>query len=327
MDQESASQMSSEYIKSIADDAKEGLILEVDLEDPDELHEEHNDYPLAPERLTVTNQMLSDKQIHIKRCYNTSDGDTLKLVPNLMNKRNYIVHYRLLKFYIEKGMILRKVHRVLKFSQSCWLRSYITDNSKRRAEAKSAFEKDYFKLLNNSVYGKTCENLKKRKDVKIVTTEVKLKKLVDKPHFIGFKKFNENCGAVHMKKLTLLIDKPSYVGFCVLELSKLLMYQFHYDTIKSMYGPKAELLFTDTDSLMYEIETEDVYEDFFKIKYDLALFIDLQNKRSDVLHLYTALTTTHTNPPLSDTGTSSTSLGSCAPRPSSTRPTTRSSAR
>ncbi len=216
--------------------------------------------------MKIDSQILSDKQYRFKRCYNTSDSDTVKLVPNLMNKRNYIVHYRLLKYYLEKGMKLRKVHRVLRFSQSCWLKSYIIDNSKRRAQAKSAFEKEFFKLLNNSVYGKTCENLKKRMDVRIVTTEVKMKKLIDKPNFLSFKKFNENCGAVNMKKLTLLINKPSYIGFCVLELSKLLMYQFHYDTIKPMYGTKAKLLFTDTDSLMYEMESEDVYKDFFKIK-------------------------------------------------------------
>ena len=173
-----------------------------------------------------------------------------------------------------------KVHRALRFSQSCWLEKYISQNSKRRANAKTLVEKNLIKLLNNAVYGKTCENQRKRMDVRILTSKDKAKKLVEKPNCLGFRRFDDNCLAVIMKKLSLLIDKPTYVGFCVLELSKLLMYQFHYDTIKPMYGSKAQLLFTDTDSLMYEIESEDVYKDFFKIKYVLLLFIDVQKKTS-----------------------------------------------
>jgi len=256
-----------DYIMSIPENREFGYIFEVDLDYPAEFHDEDNDYPLAPERLVVKLEMISDKQLSIKRSYKTSDADSVKLVPNLMHKRNYVVHYRLLQFYLEKGMELKKIHRVIKFKQTCWLKRYIQKNSKRRAKAKTAFEKDFFKLLNNAIYGKTCENLRKRMDIKIVTTDVRLKKLTAKPNCLSIKIFGENCAAVNMNKLTLLINKPSYAGFCVLELSKLLMYQFHYNIIKPKYGDKAQLLFTDTDSLMYEIETDDVYKDFFEMKY------------------------------------------------------------
>ena len=116
--------------------------------------------------------------------------------------------------------------------------------------------------MNNAVYGKTCENLRNRIDVRLVNNQAQAKRLIDKPNCKGFKIINENLVAIQMAKTTLLINKPTYVGFCVLELSKLHMYEFHYNTIKAQYGRRATLLFTDTDSLCYEIETEDVYKDF-----------------------------------------------------------------
>ncbi len=117
--------------------------------------------------------------------------------------------------------------------------------------------------MNNAVYGKTCENQKKRTDIQLVTTEAKRKKLIEKPHCLGFRIFDENLAAVDMRKIKAMIDKPFYVGFSVLELSKIHMLRFNYDFIKAHYGERAQLLFTDTDSLMYEIQTEDVYADMW----------------------------------------------------------------
>ena len=169
-------------------------------------------------------------------------------------------------------MKLGKIYRVIKFQQSKWLAPYIQTNSTLRAQAKNDFEKEFFKLMNNAVYGKTCENLKKRTDIKLVTDRKKAKKLVEKPHCLGFKIFKEELVGISMRKIRVLIDKPFYVGFAVLELSKLLMYQFHYDFIQPMYGLRAELLFTDTDSLMYEIECADAYKDMWqnRDRFDLA---------------------------------------------------------
>ena len=116
--------------------------------------------------------------------------------------------------------------------------------------------------MNNSVFGKTMENLRKRVDVRLVTDEKKLTKLASKPTYVSSKIFNENLVAVHKIKEILILNRPAYVGMCILDLSKTLMYDFHYNYIKKKYGDKAKLLFTDTDSLTYEIEAEDVYKDF-----------------------------------------------------------------
>ena len=134
-------------------------------------------------------------------------------------------------------------------------------------EAKNAFEKDFFKLMNNSVFGKTMENIRKREDIRLVTDENKLFKLSSKPTFMSSKIFNENLVAVHKIKETLTLNRPAYVGMCILDLSKTLMYNFHYNYIKCKYGDKAKLLFTDPDSLTYQIEVDDVYLDFWKDKH------------------------------------------------------------
>ena len=155
---------------------------------------------------------------------------------------------------------------MLEFNQSPWLKEYIDFNTQKRTNAKNAFEKDFFKLMNNSVFGKTMENIRKRVDVRLVTDENKLLKMAAKPTYVSSKIFNENLVAVHKIKETLTLNRPAYVGMCILDLSKTLMYDFHYNYIKQEYDSKAKLLFTDTDSLTYEIETEDVYRDFWNDK-------------------------------------------------------------
>ena len=249
------------------DESEKGLILEVDLEYPEELHDLHNDYPLAAEKIKVTEDMLSPYCREIAEKFKVKVGLVEKLVPTLSNKERYVLHYRNLQLYMSLGLKLTKIHRALEFNQSPWLKPYIDFNTKKRAEAKNSFEKDFFKLMNNSVFGKTMENLRKRQDIKLVTDEEKLLKWTSKPSFISSKIFNENLVAIHKIKPTLTLNRPAYVGMCILDLSKTLMYDFHYNYIKSQYGDKARLLFTDTDSLTYEIEADDVYQDFWKDKH------------------------------------------------------------
>ena len=217
-------------------------ILEVDLEYPEELHDLHNDYPLCPERVEC-------------------DNGVKKLIPNLRDKNNYVIHYKNLMQCLRLGMKLKKIHRGIKFNESAWLKPYIDKNTKLRAQAKNDFEKDFFKLMNNSVFGKTMENIRNRVNIKLVNSEDKFKKLVAKPNYESRKIFNENLVSVHMKKTSLTMNKPVYLGMCILDLSKTLMFDFHYNYIKPKYGNRAKLLFTDTDSLLYEIQTEDVYKD------------------------------------------------------------------
>lgn len=125
-------------------------------------------------------------------------------------------------------MKLKKVHRVLELDQSPWLRQYIDFNTQKRMDAKNAFEKDFFKLLNNSVFGKTMENIRKRVDVRLVTDKKELSNLVSKPTYVNSKIFNENLVAVHEIKERLTLDRPSYVGMCILDLSKTLVYDFYF---------------------------------------------------------------------------------------------------
>ena len=245
------------------EDSEKGLILEVDLEYPKGLHNLHNDYPLGPEKVKVTESMLSRYCKNITKKYKISTGLVHKLIPTLGNKEKYVLHYRNLQLYSDLGLKVTKVHRALEFNQSPCLKQYIDFNTEKRKNAKNDFEKDFFKLMNNSVFGKTMENIRKRVDVRLVTDEKKLLKLVSKPTYVSSKIFNKNLVAVHKIKETLTLNRPAYVGMCILALSKTLMYNFYYKKIKKNYGDKAKLLFTDTDSLTYEIEAEDVYQDFW----------------------------------------------------------------
>ena len=167
----------------------------------------------------------------------------------------------------------KKVHRVLEFDRSPWLKQYIDVNTQKRMNAKNSFEKDFFKLMNNSVFGKTIENIRKGVDVRLVTDQNKWSKLVSKATFVNSKILNEDLVGVRRIKETLRLNRPAYVGMCILDLSKTLMYDFHHNYIKEKYGSRAKLLFTDTDSLCHEIETWDAYKDFWadKDKFEIAI--------------------------------------------------------
>ena len=217
-------------------------ILEVDLEYPKELHDLHSDYPLAPERVVCENNVE-------------------KLIPNLQDKKKYVIHYKNLIQCITLGMKLTRIYRGIKFKESEWLKPYIDLNTRLRTKAKNNFEKDFFKLMNNSVFGKTMENMRNRVDVKLVNNRNQARKLIAKPNFEHQQIFTEDFAALQMKKTSLTMVKPIYLGMSILDLSKTIMYDFHYKYIKVKYGDQVKLLFTDTDSLMYEIETEDFYKD------------------------------------------------------------------
>ena len=254
-----------------------GHILEVDLEYPKHLHKSHNDYPLAPEKVAVKEEWLSDYQTEL--LYNKSMINVTKLVPNLMDKKKYVVHYRNLLLYLSLGMKLKKIHRVLEFDEKPWMEPYIHLNTELRKKAKSAFKKDFYKLMNNSVFGKTMENLRKRVDIKLVKTDgldnaenEKLRKIIAKPSFNRRVKFSDELSAIHVNKTSLRLNKPIYVGFSVLDLSKHLMYDWYYNNLKKKYGENCTLLYTDTDSLLVDIKTDDVYEDMAETKdeYDFS---------------------------------------------------------
>ncbi len=216
-------------------------ILDVDLEYPVELHDLHNEYPLAPEKINV----------------NKVD----KLIPNLNDKTNYVLHHETLKLYLSLGLKLKKIHRGITFKEDDFMRPYIKLNTDMRAKGTTDFEKDFYKLMNNSVFGKTMENVRNRVNVKLVTDEKSLGKLVKKANFRSVNIFDENLIAVHMEKTTVRLNKPIQIGMSILDLSKTLMYKFHYEYVKPKWEDRVELLFTDTDSLCYKLRTNDFFDD------------------------------------------------------------------
>ena len=255
--------LTEEEILNKKENAKKGWILEVDLEYPEDLHKEHNSYPLAPEKKVVKKENMSDYQNNLIKELDLKIPNSKKLLLTLEDKNDYVVHYENLKFYLKQGMKLKRVKRALEFEQECWMEPYIRMNTEFRKQAKNDFEKNFYKLMNNSVFGKTMENLRNRVDIKIVRSNEKdkIRKLVASPLYARHVIFTNDLVGIDMHKSRLLLNKPVYTGMTILDKSKILMYDFFYNHLKKQYGEKCELLYTDTDSLLLKIETEDVYKD------------------------------------------------------------------
>ena len=202
----------------------------------------------------------------IADCHGIKVGGVKKLIHNLGDKVNYVVHYKNLKYYLSLGMKLIKIHRILSFKQSNWLKSYVEFNTVKRNQSPDEFSKNMCKLLNNCIYGKSIENMRQRMNVKLINDKKLYQRYINKSNFISLKIFDKNFVAVHCSKTALTLNKPIYVEFCILELSKLLMYQFHYDYVLKTFD-NVKLLITDTDSLVYEIKGSNVYEQCFKDKH------------------------------------------------------------
>ena len=169
--------------------------------------------------------------------------------------KHYVVHITLLKQALNHGLILKKVHRVVQFKQEVWLKEYIIENITLRAKAKSDFESNLRKLLNNSVFRKIIENVRKHRDIKLVTTDKKRNQLVSEPNYHTTKWFSENLLATEMKKIKVKMNKPIYLGLAILDISKRLIYEFWYDYIKPKYGDNVNLCDMDTDSFIMHIKT------------------------------------------------------------------------
>ena len=201
---------------------------------------------------------------------------TSKLICDWSDKRNYSIHYRMLNFYIRHGMEVVKVHNVISFKQSKWLEKYISFNTRKRNRAKNEFEKDFYKLLNNSFYGKTMENVRNRIKLEFTKKEDthKIKKQQSKLTFNGIHKLYENYDSCTLKQNEVLMDKPIYLGFAVLELSKLLMYETHYDKLQPYFKQDIlKLHYMDCDSFVLIIETQNIINDLK----NLEDFFDFSN--------------------------------------------------
>ena len=251
LDDNEISKLTLERMES---DENVGYILEVDLEYPQTLHDAHNDYPFCAEKMVPP----------------MSNRNYPKLIPNLMNKKNYIIHYKNLIQCIDHGLKLIAIHRAVSFNQSCWMKKYIDLNNEKRASTSNKFEQDTLKLCNNGVYGKTIENTENYRCVKFCNKwsrkhkSIGARELISHPNFLSCKIINENFVIIEMKKGEVNYNKPFYIGFSVLEISKTLMYNFHYNYMKKKFNNKLTMLYTDTDSFIYEIATHDDFYDEMK---------------------------------------------------------------
>ena len=204
------SKFNEDVIKTSDEDSNKGYIFEADVEYPKNLHDLHSDLPFLPERIKINNGS--------------------KLVCCLYDKNNYVVHIRSLKHALNHGLILKKANGIIQFNQEAWLKEYIDMNTELRKQAKNGFEKEFFKLKNNSVFGKTMENVRNHR-----VTEVKRRnRLVVETNYWAIKGFSENLVLIEMKK-------PIYLGFSILDLSKIVMYEFWYEYMKPKYVDNVKL--------------------------------------------------------------------------------------
>ena len=236
------SKIDEDFLKVYNKNDNKGYILDVDVDYPSKLQNLHSDLPFLPERMVIKKS-------------------TKKLVCNLNDEKNYTVHINVLKQALDHGLKLRKVHKVIEFEQEAWLKEYIDVNTELRKKATNDFEKDFFKLKNNAVFGKTMENVRKHRDMKLVKTDKKRNKLVSEPNFHTMKLIDNNLAIIEMRKVKVKMNKPIYLGLSILDISKITMYEFWYDYVKIKYQDKARLGYMDTDSFVVNIKTKDFYKD------------------------------------------------------------------
>ena len=243
-----------DFMKNYHEESDIGYLFVVDVEYPKNLHMLHSDLPFLPGR------MKSNK------CN--------KLVCNLNDKENYPAHILALKQALSHGLKLTKVHNVIELRQEYWLKPYIDLNTDLRKDAKNEFAKDFFKLMNNSVFGKTMENVRNHRDIKLVTTDKRRSVLASEPNYHSTKYISKDLLIMEMKKTEVKMNKPIYLGQAILDISKTLMYEFWCDYIKPKYGDKARLCYMDTDSFVMDIKTDDFYKD---ISNDVDKWFDASN--------------------------------------------------
>ena len=243
------------------DDSDIGYFLEVDLKYPDNIKEKTKHFPFCPENKKINPGKYND---YMKKIKPKNYTKSKKLICDWTDKKKYLIHYRMLKFYVRHGMVVEKIHEIISFKQSKWLESYISFNTQKRNKAKNDFEKDFFRLLVNAAFGKFLENVRNRLDLELIKKD-NIKKIINqqsKLTFNGIQRSYENYDSYTFKKNEVVMDKAIYVGFAILELSKLHMYETYYDTLQPYFGQEnLQLQYIDTDGMMLSMKTKDIIKD------------------------------------------------------------------
>ena len=272
-------ELNMDFINSLDSDGAIGCVLECDLEYPSRLHAWHEDYPLAPYKHRVPFSQLSPtaKEICLKHNLKSSTR-TEKLMTTFLPRTGYIVHSECLKLYVSLGLIVKRIYRGLKFQQAPIIRDYINFNSAKRAAAENSFDSDYYKLMSNSLFGKTIERPENRMRVVLTSDPAKHQKLVGSLCYKESKIINSELVAASLGYPAVQVKKPFYIGMGILELAKVHMYSFHYKIMKPHFKENLRLLYTDTDSFLYEISNvEDLTPELEK----LSGYFDFSNYPPD----------------------------------------------
>ena len=267
------------FILNLDEEGEWGYTFEVDLGYPEHLHHSTADFPLAPETGEITQDMFSTFMTTFHNTLNPSKTykPSRKLLLTHLNKEHYVVHFAVLKFYLSMGLTLDKVHRVIKYKQKAWLREYINYNSQQRALSNNDFDKSFYKLKNNALFGKTMEDQRKRINYKLVTDEKKFEKLARIPFFHDREIITEDIVGVHMLQNKVTLDKPVFVGQAVLDYSKLEMYHLFYKILPQCpLIKKLQLVGGDTDSFFLTIAT-DTHITLSDVFNNVAQYIDTSN--------------------------------------------------
>ena len=206
---EDTSRINEEFVRNYNENSNKGYVLEVDVKYPKKLPDLHSDLPFLPRRMKID------------KCK--------KLVCNLQNKKKYVAHIKSLKQALNHRLKLKKIHRIIEFNQKAWLKPYIDMNTELRKLAKDDIEKDLFKLMNNAVFGKTMENIRKHRNIKLVTSDKERKRLVSEPNYRMINYISEDLSIIEMNKTKVKMNKSIYLRLSILVISKILMYEFWYD--------------------------------------------------------------------------------------------------
>ena len=249
-----------------------GYVFIVDLIYPDNIKYKSKNFPYCPENKTLNPVNYTE---YMNEHEPKPHRPTSKLICDQTNKEYYIVHCRNLKFSLRMGMIIKKVHRIVSFDQSLWLSKYIDYNTQKRAQADSDFIKDYHKNLICSFFGKTMEDVRNRIKVEFVkdTDERKIFKYQSRLDFNGIHKSYQDYDSYTFKSNVVKMEKPIYLGFCILELSKLLMYETYYDKLQKYFGVDGiQIHYQDTDAFIMSIKTTDIVNDLSNLQHQHKMF-------------------------------------------------------